>query len=141
MAPIVNDIADVDGLLVRASAADALQGVLHRHGGLQIHILRGHDGAGGILGVLENFVDALSYIRVGVLQDTLDYVGGHFLHDVHGIVQIQLVQNLLQLRVGKAANQKLLLVALQLHEHLGGLLLRQQAEQQRQRLLVIQIVR
>ena len=76
-----------------------------------------------------------------MLQDTLDYVGGHFLNDVHGIVQIQLVQNLLQLRVGKAANQKLLLVALQLHEHLGGLLLRQQAEQQRQRLLVIQIVR
>ncbi|CAN4032934.1 Helix-turn-helix domain-containing protein, partial [Dysosmobacter welbionis] len=33
VAALVNDVADVDGLLVRAGAADALQGVLHGHGG------------------------------------------------------------------------------------------------------------
>ncbi len=132
VAAVVNDIADVDGLLVRAGAADALQGVLHGHGGLQIHELRGHDAAGGVLRVFENLVDALAHVRVGVLQNPLDHVGGHFLHDVHRVVQIQLVQHFFQLRVGKALDQQLLLVAVQLHEYLRGLLLGQQAEQQGQ---------
>ena len=140
MAAIVNDIADVDGFLVRAGAADALQCVQHGHGGLQIHILRSHDGAGGILRVFQNFVDALPHIRVGVLQNPLDHIGGHFLHDVNRIVQIQLVQHFFQFRVGKALDQQLLLVAFQLHEYLGGLLLGQQAEQQGQGLFVVQVV-
>ena len=141
MPPVINDVADVDGLLVRSGPADALQGVLHRHGLLQIHKLRGHNGAGGILRIFQNFVDAFAHIRVGVLQNPLDHVGGHFLHDVNGIVQIQLVQHFLQLRVGKAADQQLLLVAFQLYEHLCRLLLRQQTEQQGQRLFIVQIVR
>ena len=76
-----------------------------------------------------------------MLQNPLDHVGGHFLHDVNGIVQIQLVQHFLQLRVGKAADQQLLLVTFQLYEHLCRLLLRQQTEQQGQGLFIVQIVR
>ena len=76
-----------------------------------------------------------------MLQNPFDHVGGHFLHDVNGIVQIQLVQHFLQLRVGKAADQQLLLIAFQLHEHLCCLLLGQQTEQQGQRLFIVQIVR
>ena len=136
MPPVINDVADVDGLLVRSGPADALQGVLHRHGLLQIHKLRGHNGAGGILRIFQNFVDAFAHIRVGVLQDPLDHVGGHLLHDVHRVVQVQLVQHFLQLRVGKALDEHLLLLRIQLHEHLGRLLLGQQAEHHRH--LVVQ---
>ena len=136
VAALVNDVADVDGLLVRAGAADALQGVLHGHGGLQVHVLRGHDAAGAVVGVFQDFVDALADVRVRVAQDALDHVGGHLLHDVHRVVQVQLVQHFLQLRVGKALDEHLLLLRIQLHEHLGRLLLGQQAEHQRH--LVVQ---
>ena len=131
MAPLVDDVADVDGLLVGAGAADALEGGLHRHVLFQVHKLRSHDAAGGVVGVLEDLVDALAHLRVGVLEDALDHVGGHLLHNVNGIVQIQLVQHFLQLRVGKALDQQLLLVGVQLHEYLRCLLLGQQAEDQR----------
>ena len=136
VAALVNDVADVDGLLVRAGAADALQGVLHGHGGLQVHVLRGHDAAGAVVGVFQDFVDALADVRVRVAQDALDHVGGHLLHDVHRVVQVQLVQHFLQLRVGKALDEHLLLLRIQLHEHLGRLLLGQQAEHHRH--LVVQ---
>ena len=69
-------------------------------------------------------------------EDALDHVGGHLLHDVHGVVQVELVQHFLQLRVGEALDQQLLLVAVQLHEHLRRLLLGQQPEHQGQHLLV-----
>ena len=114
--------------MVGPGPADALQCVLHGHIGLQIHELRGHNAAGGVLGVFQDLVDALAHLRVAVAQDALHHPGGHLLHDVGGVVQIQLVQNLFQLRVGKAANQKLLVVAVQLHEDLRRQLLGQQAE-------------
>ena len=131
MAALVNDIAEVDGLLVGAGAADALEGVLHRHVLLQVHKLGGHDAAGGVVGIFQNLVDALAHLRVRVLQNALDHVGGHFLHDVYGIVQIQLVQHFLQLGVGEALDQKLLFIGVQLHEYLRRQLLGQQAEHQR----------
>ena len=37
------DIADVDGFLIHARAADALEGIGDRHIPLQIHELRGHE--------------------------------------------------------------------------------------------------
>ena len=141
MAVVVHHVADVDGLLVRPGAADVFQGVLHGEVRPQVHELRGHDGAGGVLGVFQDLVDALAHLGVRVLQDALDHVGRHLLHDVHGVVQVQLVQHFLQLRVGKAPDQQLLLVAVQLHEDLRRLLLGQQAEEQWQGLLVVQIVR
>ena len=141
MTVVVHYVADVDGLLVRPGAADVLQGVLHGEVRPQVHELRGHDGAGGVLRVFQNFVDALARLRVRVLQDALDHIRRHLLHDVHGVIQIQLVQHFLQLRVGEALDQQLLLVAVQLHEDLRRLLLGQQAEEQWQGLLVIQIVR
>ena len=69
-------------------------------------------------------------------QDALDHVGRHLLHDIHGIVQIQLVQHFLEFRVGKALNQHFLLVGVQLHEYLRRLLLGQQPEYQRKGLFV-----
>ena len=133
---VVDDVAEVDGLLVGAGAADALEGVLHRHGGLQVHELRGHDAAGGVVGVFQDLVDALTGLGIGVLQNALDHIGGHFFHDVHGVVQVQLVQHLFQFGVGKAPDQHFLLVGVQLHEYLRRQFLGQQAEHQGQPLLV-----
>ena len=138
MPPVVDDVADVDGLLVRSRPADALQGVLHRHVGLQIHKLRGHDASGGVLGVFQDLVDALAHFRVTVAQDALHHPGGHLLHDIRRVVQVELVQDLLQLRVGEAVNQKLLVIAVQLHENLRRQLLGQQAEHHRH--LLVQIL-
>ena len=131
VALFIDDITDVDGLLVRSGTADALEGVLHGHGLLQVHELRGHDAAGGVIRIFEDLVDTFAHFRVRVAQNTLDHIGRHLLHDVHRVVQIQLVQHFFQLRVGKALDQQLLLVTVQLHEHLCRQLLGQQAEHQR----------
>ena len=126
----VGDIQDVDGLQLAADAADALEGVLHRHVLFQGQELHVHDGAGGVLRVLQNLVNGFSHFRRRLIQDSDHHAGGHLLHDVHGIVQIQLVQHLLQLGVGKAVDEHLLGVGLQLHEHLRRQLLGQQPVQQ-----------
>ena len=65
-----------------------------------------------------------------MLQNALDYNGGHLLHNIHGVVQIQLIQHLLELGVGEAADQNLLLVGIQLYKHLCCQLLGEQTEHQ-----------
>ncbi len=70
-----------------------------------------------------------------MLQDALDHARGHLLDDIDSIVEIQLVKHLLQLGVGKAADEHFLYIRLQLNEQLRRRLLGQQAEQQRQHLL------
>ena len=61
-------------------------------------------------------------------QDALHHPGGHLLHDIRRVVQVELVQDLLQLRVGEAVDQQLLVVAVQLDEDLRRQLLGQQPE-------------
>ena len=128
--------ADADRLHIRGVAADALKAVLHRHVPLEVDELGGHDGAGRVLRILQNLVDALAHLRVGVGQDALDHVGRHFLHNVNGIVQIQLIQHFLQLAVGKAADQRLLMLRTQLDKDLRRILLGQQTKDQRDARLV-----
>ena len=70
-----------------------------------------------------------------MLQNTLDHIGGHFLHDVNRIVQIQLVQHFFQLCVGEAVDEHFLTAGLQFHEDLRRQLLGQQTVQQRHQLL------
>ncbi len=126
----VGDVQDVDGLQLAADAADALEGILHRHILLQGQELHVHDGAGGILGIFQDLVDRFAHLRRGLIQNADDHAGRHLLHDVHGVVQVQLVQHFLQLGVGKAVDEHLLTLRLQLHEHLRRRLLRQQTVQQ-----------
>ena len=130
MAAGVGDIAVVDGLLVRSGAADAFDGVGHGEILFQIHKLRGHNGPGAVLGVFQDLVDAAAGLRVRVLEDALDHRGGHLLDKVHRVVHVQLVQHLLQLRVGEGLDEQLLLLRLHLHEHLRRQLLGQQAVEQ-----------
>ena len=63
----VGDIQDVDGLQLAADAADALEGVLHRHVSLEVDELRRHQRARAVVGVFENFIDALARVGVRVL--------------------------------------------------------------------------
>ena len=46
-----DDIAEINGLLVHAGAADVVKGLPDGHAGLQVYKLRGHDAAGAVLGV------------------------------------------------------------------------------------------
>ena len=131
VALLVRHIADVDRFHLLALTADPLERVLHRHGALEIEELRGHQGPRAVLGIFQNFIDALARVGVGVLQNTLDDIGGHLLHDIDGIVEIQLVEHFLQLRIGKAADQHFLRLRLQLDEHLRRRSLRKEAEDDR----------
>ena len=100
--------------------------------GLKGHILRGHDGAGGVFGVAEDLVDGLAHLRGGLLQNAADHGGGHFLDDIDRVVHEQLVKDLLQLGVREAADQQLLRFLLHFDKDLGGQLLRQQPVEQGQ---------
>ena len=98
---------------------------------MEVDVLGGHDGAGGILGIVKQLVNLGAGGGVGVAQDTADHVGGHVLDEVHGIVQVQLVQHLPQLLIAQGVDEPLLIVGVfQLGEHLGGDLLGQQTEDQ-----------
>ena len=66
----------------------------------------------------------------------LDDVRGHFLHDVDRIVQIQLVKDLFELGVRKAADQHLLRVGIELDEHLRRGLFGKEPEQKGNAVLV-----
>ena len=127
--PVVGDIAGVDGLLVHALPADALEAV--GDGGVRPEgdELRGHDGPGAVLGVVEELVDLLAGLGPGVAQDAGDHAGGHLLNDVHGVVQVELVQDLPELPVAERADEALLVLAvIQVGEDLGGQLLGEEAE-------------
>ena len=128
---VLGDIAGVDGLLVHAHLADAGEGLLHRGVGVEIDVLRGHNGPGGVFGVVQQLVDLAAGGGVGVPQDSGDQVGGHILDQVHRVVQIQLVQNLPQLLVAEGVDEALLVVGvLQFGKHLRRYLLGQQTEHQ-----------
>ena len=119
-----------------ADAADTLKGVRHGHILLQGQKLHVHDRTGAVLRIFQNFVDGFPHLRRGLIQNADDHAGGHLLHDVHRVVQIQLVQHLGQLRVGKAVDEQLLALRLQLHEYLRRRLLGQQTVQQGHQLLL-----
>ena len=129
------NVAGVDGLLIHTDAADMLDGLPGGPGPLQLHKLRGHDRAGRILRILENLVDHFPGIRIGLGENPRNHVGGHFLHQLHGVVHIQLLHHGFQLRIRKTADEDFLLLRLHLHKGLRRQFLGQQTEYQRQRLL------
>ena len=130
----VGDVQDVDRLHVAADTADTLEGVLDGHVLFQGEKLHVHDGTGRVLGVFENFVDGFAHLGRGPVEDADHDACGHLLDDIDGVVEVQLVEHLLQLGVGKAVDEHLLAVTLQLDEHLGRRLLREQPVQQRHKL-------
>ena len=71
-----------------------------------------------------------------MLQDALDDVGGHFLHDIDCVIEVQLVKDFLELGVRKAADEHFLRVGVELDEHLRRRLLGKKTEQKRDAVLV-----
>ena len=134
---LIRDVAGVDGLLVHAGLPDALEGLLHRHGGPERNVLRRHDGSGGVLRIAQDFVDFFPHLRIRLRENALDYIGGHFLDQVRSVVHVKLAHDVPQLPVGKAPDQKLLPFRFQLGEGLCGKLLRKQPEQKRCALLIL----
>ena len=97
MALLVGHVADADRLHILALTANALERIGQRHRALEIEKFRRHQRTRAVVGVFENFIDALARVGVGVLQDTLDDAGGHLLHDIDRVVEVQLVQDFFQL--------------------------------------------
>ena len=128
----LRDIAGINSFLVDAGAADAENGLSDGHVRPQRNILRRHDGPGGILRIAENFIDLLAHLRVGLGKNSLHDIGRHFFYNIDGVVDIELVDDLFELAVGKAPDKKLLCVRLHLHEAFRSQILRQQPEQKRQ---------
>ena len=131
MAFFVRHVADVDGLGIVALFADDVESA--GNGGIKAKAdkLRGHKGAGGVLRVLKELIYVLSRLRVGVFKYAFYYVGGHLLDDVNGIVKVEVVKNLFELRVGKAPDEHLLGIAFEFDENVRGGLLRKEPEHHR----------
>ena len=134
--PPLGDIAGVDRLLVHARAADTGDRLGHGHARPQRDILRRHDRSGGVFGIAQDLVDLLAHLGVGLGEDTLDHIGRHLVDEIRRIVDVKLVDDLVQLTVGKTADQQLLPFAVQLGKGLGRGLLGQQPEQHRHALLL-----
>ena len=134
--PFFGDVAGVDGLLVHTGSADAGDGLRDGHAGPQGDVLRGHDGAGGVFRIAQDLVDLLAHLGIGLGENTLDHAGGHFLHQIRRVVDVQLADDLAQLLIGDAADQRLLQLGAELGKSLGRQFLGQQAEEQRDAVLI-----
>ena len=129
-------VAGVDRLLVHTGAADALDGLGNGHLRAQGHVLRGHDGPGGVFGVAQDLVDLAAHLGICLGEDALDHVRGHLFDEIRRVVHIQLAHKLSQLLVRKAGDQLLLNFGAELGKGLGRELLGQQAEEKRGALLI-----
>ena len=125
---VVHDIAGVDRLLVHAVLTDVGKGVLHCHGLPESDVLRCHDGAGGILGVFQEFIDLGPGLGRGILQHTLDDVRRQLLHHVDGIIDGKIFDDVRQLFIRDAGYDVLLLVQFQTGKDVRSEFLRQHAE-------------
>ena len=125
----VGDVAVVDSLLVKAVLADGVHGLGHGPVGAQLHQLGGHDAAGGVLGVFEQFVDHAAGRGIRLAKDTLDHIGGHFLDQIRRIIDEQVVHNSLQFLISQAVDEVLLGFGGKLGENLRRQVLGTQAEQ------------
>ena len=132
----VGHIAGVDRFLIDAGALDALGRLLHGHLRAERDELRRHDAAGAVLRIAQDLVDHPAHVGVGLPENALYDVCGHLLDEIDRVVHIQLVHDFLEFRVGKAADQQLLLLGLHFDERFRRQLLRQQPEEERQGELV-----
>ena len=133
---LVDHIAGVDRFLIDAGALDALGRLLHGHLRAEGDELRCHDAAGAVLGIAQDLVDHPAHVGVGLPENALYDVRGHLLDEIDRVVHIQLVHDLFELGVRKAADEQLLLLGLHFDECFRRQLLRQQPKKERQGKLV-----
>ena len=126
--PVLQHITGIDCFLVHAGTADPQDRVAHRHVRSQFHVLRRHHGSGGIFRILQDLVDLLAHLRIGLGQDTLYHVRGHLFDNVHRVINVQFVHNLTQFLIADTLDQGFLLLALHFNEAFRGQLLWQKPE-------------
>ena len=82
---------------------------------------------------MQDLVDAAAGLRIALPQDPFDHVGRHFFDDIHRVIDVQFIQNVLQLPVAERADQHFLLVRFHFSKSLSSQLFWQQAVYDRQR--------
>ncbi len=123
-------ITGFNGFTVQSLFPDTFYRFANRHVGMQSYKLGGHYASGRIRGILQYFIDQLPGICIRVFQDTLDYIGRHFLHDVDHIVNIKLIDDFMQFCIGKTSDKYFLLIIIHFNKSLCGQALGQDPEQQ-----------
>ena len=126
--PALCDIAGVDGLLMDAGFLNVRHGLGNCHSLAQIHILRGHDASGAVVRIVEKLVDFDSRIRGYGVQDTADQIGRQFLEDIHGVIHVQVIEQLFQLFFREDLHQTALHGRIHIGEHFCSLVLGDQTE-------------
>ena len=81
-------------LLVQSDTADAGKGLLHCGVWMEVYELCGHNGTGGVLGIIEKLIDLAAGRGIGIPQNTGHHISGHILNDIYRVVQKQLVQQM-----------------------------------------------
>ena len=131
MAALVGNIADIDGFSFIAVFADYVKGLLHGVVLPKLYKLRGHYGAGGIFGILQNFVYFFAGVRVGIFKNTLYDIGRHFFNNVYGIIKVKFVKNGFQFGVGKALYEHFLRIAFKFDKNIRRNIFWKKAEHHR----------
>ena len=75
------------------------------HIAVKVDKFRGHNASGGVCGILEHLVYHLPCLGVCLLENSLNYAGGHFFNDINRIVKVKLVNNVLQLLIRKTLDK------------------------------------
>ena len=118
---VLGNIAGIHSLLVQSDTADAGKGLLHCGVWMEVYELCGHNGTGGVLGIIEKLIDLAAGRGIGIPQNTGHHISRHILNDIYRVVQKQLVQHLPKLLIAEGANQLLLVFGiLQIGEDLRG---------------------
>ncbi len=126
---IVVDNVDVVYLVhVLGLHSHLLDGLGHRPVFVNDNHLRAHKAAGGVFVVFQEVDDVAGLLYVvDVREDFVALVFVEGLDEVHGVVRVEVVDLLCDFLGGHVAEELAAVVLVKLHEHVGGLLLVQEA--------------
>ena len=131
------DVAQLDGLLVHAVAADDGQRVRNGHAALEADVFVRHQAARAVVRVLQVLVDKLSVFGRGVAHNALHNIGRHLLDQVDAVVEEHVVQNDFQFDIGDGFDNFLLDIGIHVRKGFRRALLREQAEQAEHQLAIL----
>ena len=98
-----------------SDGTDLMQGLPYRHVRGQIHILYRHNASRAILRVIQKPVD----IRTRILA----HLGRHIFQQIHRVVRIHGIQDVLDLLAGKTVKKRLPLVIIHIRKYFCCLIL------------------
>ena len=121
--PLHDHIASIHRLAVDSDGTDLMQGLPYRHVRGQIHILYRHNASRAILRVIQKPVDIRTRILAHLIQQLIDYIGRHIFQQIHRVVRIHGIQDVLDLLAGKAVKKRLPLVIIHIRKYFCCLIL------------------